>query len=91
MELLNTIINFVSVRGTFQRATAPGIYMVRGFTRIQKKKYGVTDTRNRQDRNPVSILFYRLYNRTPFRYWTDNEETLHQVHLSLRILFHIFM
>lgn len=40
---VNTI-NFVSVRGTFQRAAAPGVYMVRGSARIPQEKYGATGT-----------------------------------------------
>lgn len=87
--MVNATINFVSVRGTFQRAAAPGIDMVRRTARFSQEKYGTTSTRNCQDRDLVSILFYCLHNRSAFRYRTNNEKTVYQVYLPFCFVLYI--
>lgn len=83
-------ILFFSVRRPLECATTAGQSLVRRSSRFPSQEHGPSSVRDRQNRDAVSILLDRLHFGASFRGGTDDAEAIHQVHLSFRLIYHVF-
>lgn len=81
----------LTVRGTFQRPAIVGVDMVRRPAGIQEEKYGPAGIGNRSDRHSLPLLLRGIHHSAALDNRTNYAETVHQIHMSLGVVFHFFV